>query len=244
MTGSSGRAATGRGGGGEPAGGRCSAQLPSRRARGRAARPAGPAGHALGIATVSQHKVVTAIRACEVMADPTNALALEAAVPGGPAHGKPSAWPPSSGWSAPSGFPVGWSAHFGLFAMVTAGRDQGSRPLRAGRRRRAASLRRRRPESRGRARRPGSADAPVGCRGADRDRGRSGPRDEVPAEVVTDHDRVGGRGYYRDLCFKVNALVDDGPAEIGDGGFTDWTAALLANAKERLPAFRRSGSVS
>jgi len=52
--------------------------------------------------------------------------------------------------------------------------------------------------------------------------------------MVTDRDRVGGRGYYRDLCFKVNALVDGTPAEIGDGGFTDWTARLLANGKERL----------
>ena len=55
-----------------------------------------------------------------------------------------------------------------------------------------------------------------------------------PAEIITDHDRAGGRGYYRDLCFKVNALVDGTPTEIGDGGFTDWTARLLANGKERL----------
>jgi hypothetical protein len=32
----------------------------------------------------------------------------------------------------------------------------------------------------------------------------------------------------------VNALIDGEPAEIGDGGFTDWTARLLANQKERL----------
>jgi hypothetical protein len=32
----------------------------------------------------------------------------------------------------------------------------------------------------------------------------------------------------------VNALADGTPAEIGDGGFTDWTAQLLANRKERL----------
>jgi hypothetical protein len=32
----------------------------------------------------------------------------------------------------------------------------------------------------------------------------------------------------------VNAIVDDTSVEIGDGSFTDWTARLLANAKERL----------
>jgi hypothetical protein len=36
------------------------------------------------------------------------------------------------------------------------------------------------------------------------------------------------------MCFKVN-IVDDGEVvEIGDGGFTNWTAALTANQKERV----------
>ncbi len=49
-----------------------------------------------------------------------------------------------------------------------------------------------------------------------------------------DHDRAAGRGYYRDVCFKVNTLANGVPAEIGDGGFTDWTARLVASKKERL----------
>jgi hypothetical protein len=38
------------------------------------------------------------------------------------------------------------------------------------------------------------------------------------------------------LCFKVFATFSGGPdpVEIADGGFTDWTARLLGNAKERL----------
>jgi hypothetical protein len=59
-------------------------------------------------------------------------------------------------------------------------------------------------------------------------------RGAAPADVVTDRDRMAGRGYYRDLCFKVNALVNGVPEDVGDGGFTDWTARLLANGKERL----------
>jgi hypothetical protein len=54
------------------------------------------------------------------------------------------------------------------------------------------------------------------------------------ADVVTDRERQAGRGYYRDLCFKVNVPADGGFGEVGDGGFTDWTARLTANAKERL----------
>jgi hypothetical protein len=37
-------------------------------------------------------------------------------------------------------------------------------------------------------------------------------------------------GYYTDACFKL--YVDS--FELGDGGFTTWTAQLLGNAKERL----------
>ncbi|HEX6526850.1 MAG TPA: hypothetical protein VF070_43580 [Streptosporangiaceae bacterium] len=50
------------------------------------------------------------------------------------------------------------------------------------------------------------------------------------AEVVTDDTRQAGRGYYLEVCFKVS--TEQG--EIGDGGFTDWTAKLTSNAKERL----------
>ena len=52
--------------------------------------------------------------------------------------------------------------------------------------------------------------------------------------IVLDHTRQRGRGYYRDLCFKVYANTGGHLEEIGDGGFTDWTAQLLTNAKERL----------
>jgi hypothetical protein len=57
---------------------------------------------------------------------------------------------------------------------------------------------------------------------------------DADAAVVIDRSRAAGRGYYRDLCFKVNAVVDGSVEEVGDGGFTDWTARLLANGKERL----------
>jgi hypothetical protein len=53
-------------------------------------------------------------------------------------------------------------------------------------------------------------------------------------EIVADHQRQRGRGYYRDLCFKLSARVNGGLEEIGDGGFTDWTMRLAASNKERL----------
>jgi len=42
-----------------------------------------------------------------------------------------------------------------------------------------------------------------------------------------------GIGYYRSAAFKLVAQGDTADIELGDGGFTGWTAALTADAKER-----------
>ena len=47
--------------------------------------------------------------------------------------------------------------------------------------------------------------------------------------LTEDPDRQHGRGYYERGAIKL--YVDD--MEIGDGGFTDWTAQLNNDAKER-----------
>ena len=195
--------------------------------------PLVPLGTHSALATVSQHKVVTAVRACEVAADPTNALALEAAVR---RAGRPQETVRLAAIQRvvrAQRFPAGWSAHFPLFAMVTAGRDRGSRLFEE------ASI----------AEQLRFAVAALRTAGVTRVQVALTPLSDAgeriaattaaalatePAEIITDHDRAGGRGYYRDLCFKVNALVDGTPTEVGDGGFTDWTARLLANGKERL----------
>jgi hypothetical protein len=195
--------------------------------------PLVPLGAHSALGTVSQHKVVTAIRACEVAADPTNALALEAAVRrADPTMGMVRLAATQRVVRAQR-FPVGWSAHFGLFAMVVAGRDEGS--CRFEQAVLEEQLR--------------FAIAGLQAVGVSRVQVALTPLSEAgeriavataaelvgtTAEIVTDRDRVAGRGYYRDVCFKVNALVDGVPTEIGDGGFTDWTARLLASKKERL----------
>jgi len=130
-------------------------------------------------------------------------------------------------------FPAGWSAHFGLFAMVTAGRDEGScrfeqavlaeQLLFAVAGLRAAELPR-----------VQVALTPLSEAGERIAAAAAAELAATSADTVIDRDRAAGHGYYRDVCFKVNALVNDMPAEIGDGGFTDWTARLLASRKERL----------
>jgi hypothetical protein len=187
------------------------------------------------LGTVSQHKVVTTIRACEVAADPTNALALEAA-------SRRARDRAVAGTVRLAGvqrvvraqqFSAGMYPHFSLFALATAGRDEGScrfeqNALAEHLRFAIASL---------------TAVGSVGIEVALTPLSDAGTRiaEAVTtdlagqaATILMDHTRQAGRGYYRDVCFKVNIRGGDDTVEFGDGGFTDWTAKLLANQKERL----------
>jgi hypothetical protein len=50
-----------------------------------------------------------------------------------------------------------------------------------------------------------------------------------------DPQRASGRGYYLDLCFRLQAMGASGRwLELVDGGAVDWTQKLLSDAKERL----------
>ena len=197
--------------------------------------PLVPLGTHSALGPVSQHKVVTTIRASEVAADPTNALALEAAARRGPStDGQRATVRLATIQRVTRGqfFPAGFQAHFSLFAMVTAGRDEGSLRFEE------AALR----DHLGFAV-AGLAAAGLPVQVALTPLSDNGERivaavaaglGGTGAEVVTDREREKGRGYYRDVCFKVNAVIGAEPVEIGDGGLTDWTARLLANQKERL----------
>ena len=132
----------------------------------------------------------------------------------------------------------GW-LQIGLFALVTAGRDTGSlgfeRSALTGQLRIAIHG-----VSEALVADGGTADVRVALTPLS-DQGEriaaavtAGLRGGGTAEIVIDRERQAGRGYYRHLCFKVMANAGGEPAEIGDGGFTDWTARLTANAKERL----------
>jgi hypothetical protein len=53
--------------------------------------------------------------------------------------------------------------------------------------------------------------------------------------TVFDDRRSAGRGYYRDLCFKLHVNDPSGQAiEVADGGSVDWSQRLLSNSKERM----------
>ncbi|QOY92290.1 hypothetical protein [Paludibaculum fermentans] len=61
-------------------------------------------------------------------------------------------------------------------------------------------------------------------------------RAEFPeAEFRVNQARLEGLGYYRGFALRISPQAPDGHRyPVADGGFTDWTARLLSNQKERL----------
>ena len=203
--------------------------------------PVTPLGTHSVLATVDQNKVLSTIRGTEVAADPTNALALEAASRrrGLLQYDQRSAAVVrlaasqrvvrAQQFSGPAS-----TAHFTLFGAISAGRDTGS--LAFERQHLSEHLRFvvgavRASVGGGTEVRLTSLDARFA---AVTEAARKALSEEIDVEVLDDPDRSAGRGYYAGLCFKVYSSVGDQRFEIGDGGFVDWTQTLLGNRKERL----------
>ncbi|MBO0823968.1 MAG: hypothetical protein J2P27_08930 [Actinobacteria bacterium] len=193
--------------------------------------PLAPLGTHAVLGPMSQDKVVTAMRACEVAADPTNALALEAAVRRRDAGPRGTVRLAAFQRVVRALLPTpGFLPHFSLLGLVTAGRDDGGHRFE-----REAVAEHVRSLAAGLAvQRTQLALTPMSPAGESIAAALPAVLADTPVEVITDRARASGRGYYRDLCFKVNVGVHEGWAEVGDGGFTDWTARLTASAKERL----------
>jgi hypothetical protein len=136
-----------------------------------------------------------------------------------------------------------FSPHFGLFALVTAGRDRGGLAFEL-----AALDEQLRVHLDFLARCAGAgydladvrveiADTTDPARLATiEDRLFAPLRRDFPAvSFALDPARTHAVAYYRGLCLHVSASSAGGPRQvIGDGGFTDWSQRLAQNAKERL----------
>jgi hypothetical protein len=212
--------------------------------------PLCPLGTNSAVATVSQHKIVSAIRNTEAVADSTNVLALECAVRRRQAR-QSSATRGQSVLLAASqrvtraqafGGP-GLSAHFRLVSLCAAGRDEGAYRFESRQLveqiafcvrliQEAATV--------GAGLRPirvAITDFTDGVLGGALEERVLGPLSaQLPhVRVHFDPERTAGRGYYDGVCFKVLAVGADGvELELGDGGVTAWTQRLLSDAKERL----------
>ena len=181
--------------------------------------PLAPLGSCSSLATVSQNKVVSTVRNCEVSADPSPVLALECARRRRAGPVDLASWQRVvRAQSLPPG--PGYYAHFGIFSLASADRRGFE----------AAALRRHWAFYRSFLGRAVPA-ARVEIRLTD----WCGLAERLSGEdFLLDPERLSGRGYYREACFKIHI----NGVEVGDGGFTDWTSQLLS---DRAESFLSSG---
>jgi hypothetical protein len=189
--------------------------------------PVNPLGTVSALSPLDQNLVLTTGRGTEVVADATNALALESAVRRKDKERVRLC--ASHRLLRTQPFPEGMASHFRLLALTIAGRDEGSFSFETEslREQLAALL-------------TVLADVPeVELRITDLGQRRDLLSTQVLTPLAAEFPQVGmdfdderrkGRGYYVDACFEVLALG----VPVADGGFTTWTRQLLGNAKERL----------
>ncbi|MBQ1012502.1 hypothetical protein KBX53_16365 [Micromonospora sp. M51] len=193
--------------------------------------PVVPVGTCSVVAPVSQNRILTTMRASEVLSDPTNALAVEAAVRRrrqdevhlAAAHRVLRA----------QDFGSDASAHFRLFALVSSARDTGAGGTEARLLVRHLTywrtvLAELAPAAVPQLHVTHFDDQAVRERLADTVRPALAGG-AVP--LVDEPERTRGRGYYTGCALRISLLGGD--LEIGDGGLTDWTARLTGDAKER-----------
>jgi len=198
--------------------------------------PVTPLGTCAALGAADQNKVLGTIRNSEVVSDPTNVLALEAA-----ARRRAGAAPTvhlaaCQRLLRTQQFAPGWGSHFKLFALVSSARDQGSARTEADLliaqlqywQRVLTTLL---PQRSGQISYSVFDNPTLDQRMVDTVLpavGAMGSSDDG-IDWVADPGRTRARGYYASGALLINA----GGHELGDGGFTDWTAQLLADRKER-----------
>jgi hypothetical protein len=212
--------------------------------------PVCPLGTTSAVATVSQNKAVATSRNTEVVADSTNVLALECAVrrrghlssPGEKSR-RVRLCASHRLVRAQNFGPPGALAHFRLFGLCSAGRDEGSHRFEVEELaehlgfylRLLAALR----DEEGYAV-SGPRVALTDLGGLPEERLRTEVAEPLAARfpgvpVGFAPERITGRGYYDGACFHLYATDPAGhELLLVDGGFTTWTQQLLSNQKERL----------
>ncbi len=183
--------------------------------------PVGPLGTNAVLGQISQNNVLSTIRNTEVIADPTAALALECAVRRR-ARNEPVRLCTVGRTLRLQPFDMpGYSPHFRLFALVSAGRggdfvrDEIATHLRV-----YSTLL-------DALREYGSDHTDVGLE-------LSGVPLDLPGTTF-DPDRQEGLNYYDGPMLRISITDREGIRyPIADGGAVPWTQRLLSNAKERL----------
>jgi hypothetical protein len=203
------------------------------------ASPLAPFGVHSALGDVSQDWVVATVRPNEVAADPTVALALEAASIRANTRLRRRELVQRLAtiqrvtraqlYESPDTF-----AHFSIFGLVTAGRSWSSNTFDV-----ESLLEHLTVYEHALSRMAESIeivlsipDDPAGARLRTAVAERWA--DSGSVSVSVDPARLPSQRYYRRGCFKVHAIGGGRRSEVADGGFTDWTERLLDDRHERL----------
>jgi len=193
--------------------------------------PVTPLGACSVVATVDQDWSIGTTRRGEVVSDPTNVLALEAArlrQAGGDVH-----LATSHRVVRPQNYGNGkMLAHFRLFALVSGGRDRGSYGFEAEALGRQVGLLLEAFEqflAPGTALRLGYTRTTAPNVDARLEALRR-VAEANSAELFEEVGREAAGGYYAGFCFHIFA----GDMQLADGGVVDWGAKLTGNGKERM----------
>jgi hypothetical protein len=202
--------------------------------------PLVPLGTHSTVAGVHQNRVVSTIRGSEVAADPTNTLALEAAVRRRRLLGADPHAPTTVDLAGidrvvrAQRFDGSRSlSHFSLLGLVSAGRDTGNHSFE-----RDALVRHLR-ALRDVVHRAGHQRIVVeltdfGGRHHDVIEAAVTALADAHTAVAPWPQRPQAGDYYPNVCCKVSAAHGEELIEIGDGGFVTWTQDLVGSRKERL----------
>ena len=212
--------------------------------------PICPLGTNSVVATVDQNKTIATIRNTELVSDSTNVLALECAArrrvhlrSAGQARQRVRLCASHRLLRPQNATGPATFSHFRLFALCTAGRDEGSYRFEMDTLAEHLGLYLRLLSAL-----PASGYAIHSLRatitdltgGARHDSLRTSVIESLAAQfphvqVEFDPQRGSGRNYYSGLCFAIAAKDQSGVDHLlVDGGLTTWTQQLLSNQKERL----------
>jgi hypothetical protein len=185
--------------------------------------PVTPLGTCSAVSNINQHQVLSTIRSTEVASDPTNELAIEAAVRRRAGQPRVDLAACQRVVRAQAIEGPGMFAHFQLFVLVSSARDTGS-----GRTEAELLIDHLRywHDVLGDA---AEFSFTMFTPSAVRERIDDTVRPALMTDLTEDAARTKGMNYYAGTAL---GIACDG-AELGDGGFTRWTADLLGDAKER-----------
>jgi hypothetical protein len=210
--------------------------------------PVAPLGSCSVISNLSQNRIISTCRNNEVIADSTNYLALECVkrrkinLYTNPKSAGPIRLATSHRLIRGQAFTgEKFSAHFRVFSLCTAGRDEGHLKFESTHLREHIdfylTLFKKLLDI------PGDADIEVFITDFSKkhvdqlwkDVAQPLSKKFANIQVSFDQRREAAKNYYGDICFRINLTSKSGESyDLVDGGFTDWTQKLISNEKERL----------